>query len=252
MFRFFFLFYVKNVFSCSKSSSSTLFSFYCLLKIHYCIKFGGPSVLQVQSIEEPKLQAKEVLVAIKAVGINPVETYIRAGAYARLPNLPYTPGSDGAGVIDKIGDDVSGWNVGDRVYLSGSLSGTYAEKAVCSSDQIHKLPDHISFEQGASIYIPYATAYASIFQRAQYVPFFILLIYDSALKFEKRAKPGESILIHGGSGGVGLASIQLAKAKGLRVLATASSTVNFSNTSFKKGVTQFILLFVFVGRVGLH
>jgi len=139
-----------------------------------------------------------------AIGVNPVETYIRAGTYARLPALPYTPGNDGAGVVEQIGDSVTEFKPGDHVYTAGSLSGTYADFALCRTDQAHRLPENASFAQGAAMGTPYATAYRGLFQRAE-------------------AKPGETVLVHGASGGVGTAAVQLARARGLRVLGTAGS-----------------------------
>lgn len=96
-----------------------------------------------------------------------MDTYIRNGTYARKPELPYTPGTDAAGIVDKVGSSVTNWKEGDRVYISGSLTGSYAEKTICTESQVHLLPDSVSFEQGAAIYVPYATAYASLFHRAK-------------------------------------------------------------------------------------
>src|ERR1700757_3306602 len=146
----------------------------------------------------------EVLVRIQAAGVNPVETYIRAGSYARLPQLPYTPGNDGAGVVEQVGADVNEFKPGDRVYTAGSISGTYAEFALCKTEQVHPLPANVAFAQGAAMGTPYATAYRGLFQRAD-------------------AKPGETVLVHGASGGVGTAAVQLARARGLRVFGTAGS-----------------------------
>ena len=167
-------------------------------------EFGGPDVLRLEQVTAPKPAAGEVLVRIHASGVNPVETYIRAGKYARLPELPYTPGNDGAGVVEEVGADVREFKAGDRVYTAGSISGTYAEFALCRKEQIHPLPANVSFAQGAAIGTPYATAYRGLFQRAV-------------------AKPGETVLVHGASGGVGTAAVQLARARGLRVFGTAGS-----------------------------
>src|SRR5262245_31733216 len=138
------------------------------------------------------------------VGVNPVKTYIRAGTYPRLPDLPYTPGNDGAGVIAQIGRDVEQCKPGDRVYIAGSVTGTYAEFALCKKEQVHPLPANVSFAQGAAMGTPYATAYRGLLQRAV-------------------AQPGETVLVHGASGGVGTAAVQLARARGLRVFGTAGS-----------------------------
>jgi len=167
-------------------------------------EFGGPEVLQLEAV--PRLQPGpgQVLVRMHAIGINPVETYIRAGTYARLPELPYTPGNDGAGVVEQVGPDVSEFEASDRVYTGASLSGTYAEFALCKNQQVHPLPANVSFAQGAAMGTPYATAYRGLFQRAD-------------------ARPGETVLVHGASGGVGTAAVQLARARGLRVFGTAGS-----------------------------
>ena len=167
-------------------------------------EFGEPEVLRMEEVPTPQPGSGEVLVRMQAIGVNPVETYIRAGKYARLPALPYTPGNDGAGVIEQAGSDVTEFKAGDRVYTAGSLSGTYAEFVLCKTEQVHRLPQNVSFAQGAAMGTPYATAYRGLFQRAE-------------------AKPGEIVLVHGASGGVGTAAVQLARARGLRVFGTAGS-----------------------------
>jgi NADPH2:quinone reductase len=171
------------------------------IRVH---EFGDPEVLRLEEVPTPRPGPGEVLVRIHAIGVNPVETYIRAGTYARLPALPYTPGNDGAGVIEQIGPDVNEFKAGDRVYTAGSLSGTYAEVALCKTEQVHRLPENVSFAEGAAMGTPYATAYRGLLQRAD-------------------AKPGETVLVHGASGGVGTAAVQLARARGLRVFGTAGS-----------------------------
>ena len=167
-------------------------------------EFGGPEVLQLEDVPTPQPGPGEVLMRIYATGINPVETYIRAGKYARLPKLPYTPGNDGAGVVEQAGANVTEFKAGDRVYTAGSVTGTYAEFTLCKKEQVHPLPANVSFAQGAALGTPYATAYRGLLQRAV-------------------AKPGETALVHGASGGVGIAAVQLARAHGLRVFGTAGS-----------------------------
>ena len=167
-------------------------------------EFGGPEVLRLEEVPRPQPGNRQVLVRIHAIGINPVETYIRAGTYARLPELPYTPGNDGAGLVEQAGADVTEFKPGDRVYTGGSMSGMYAEFALCKADQVHPLPANVSFAQGAAMGTPYATAYRGLLQRGN-------------------AKPGETVLVHGASGGVGTAAVQLARARGLRVFGTAGS-----------------------------
>jgi len=145
-----------------------------------------------------------VLVRVKAIGINPVETYIRTGTHAVKPTLPYTPGADAAGVVEAIGSGVTRVKVGERVYTAGTVTGAYAEKTLCNETQVHSLPEKISFAQGAAVNTPYATAYRALFQRA-------------------KALPGETVFVHGASGGVGIAAIQLARAVGLKVIGTAGT-----------------------------
>jgi NADPH2:quinone reductase len=134
--------------------------------------FGGPEVLRLEEV--PELRAPrdgEVLIRLRASGVNPVETYVRSGQYAGLPSLPYTPGSDGAGIVVAVGgSDTTGPAVGDRVYTSGSVTGTYAEAAICELSQVHPLPDTAAFAEGAALGVPYATAYRALFQRGRVQP----------------------------------------------------------------------------------
>lgn len=166
--------------------------------------FGGPEVLELSEVPEPSPGSGEVVVKVEAIGINPVETYIRAGTYARKPALPFTPGFDGAGTISAVGEGVTEFRQGDRVYLAGSLSGTYAEKALCNASQVHLLPENVSFSEGAALGTPYVTAHFALFHRGG-------------------AKGGETVLIHGATGGVGLAAVQLARRAGLVVIGTGGS-----------------------------
>ncbi len=167
-------------------------------------EFGAADVMKLEEIETPEPNENQVLVRIKAAGVNPVDTYIRSGVYAQKPSLPYTPGKDGAGIVEKTGANVSKFKTGDRVLTADAGSGTYAEFAVFDERQLIKLPENISFEQGAGVFVPYATAYRALFQKAQ-------------------GKKGETVLIHGASGGVGIAAIQWAKNAGLKVIGTAGS-----------------------------
>ncbi len=167
-------------------------------------QFGEPEVLQLDTVPDPKPGKGQVVVRVHAAGVNPVETYVRSGKYAALPELPCTPGTDAAGVIEAVGPGVDGFRVGDRVYTAGTVSGSYAELALVDTANVHRLPERTSFAQGAALGVPYATAYRALFQRAH-------------------ARAGETLLVHGGTGGVGLAAIQLAVAAGLRVIATGGS-----------------------------
>src|SRR5262245_32622263 len=151
-------------------------------------EFGAADVMKLEEIETPEPGENEVLVSIKAAGVNPVDTYIRSGVYAQKPNLPYTPGKDGAGIVEKTGAGVMKFKVGERVLTADAGSGTYAELAVFDEKNLIGLPENVSFEEGAGVFVPYATAYRALFQKA-------------------RAKAGETVLVHGASGGVGTAAI---------------------------------------------
>jgi NADPH:quinone reductase len=165
--------------------------------------FGEPEVLKLEEVPEPKPGPGQVLVKVHAVGVNPYEAYMRAGAYA-APPLPFTPGHDAAGVVEAVGAGVKAVAPGDRVYTSQTLTGAYAEKTVCQEDKVHPLPDGVSFQQGAAVNVPYSAAYRALFQRA-------------------KALPGEVVLVHGASGGVGVAAVQLARAAGLTIIGTAGT-----------------------------
>src|SRR5213596_3703618 len=124
-------------------------------------EFGGPEVLKLQDVPDPKPDSGQVLVRVKAAGINPVDTYIRSGSYARKPSLPYTPGTDAGGVVEAVGPDVKHFKLGDRVYTNGTITGASAELALCDQSRVHPLPPKISFAQGAALGVPYGTAYRS-------------------------------------------------------------------------------------------
>src|SRR6266545_4272798 len=130
-------------------------------------EFGAPEVLSMEEVPDSRPGRGEVQVRIRAVGVNPVDTYIRSGQYAIKPQLPYTPGSDAAGDVEAVGEGVSSFRTGDRVYIYRPLTGAYAEKALCSEAQVHPLPKNVSYAQGAAIGVPYTTAYRALFHKAQ-------------------------------------------------------------------------------------
>lgn len=171
-------------------------------------QFGDPSVLTLEEIPTPEPRPGQVQVKVQAIGVNPVDTYIRSGRYAALPSLPFIPGSDAAGTIVACGEGVSRWSVGDRVFFHGTALGrgfgAYAEMAICDADKVYRLPAKVGFAQGAAIGVPYATAHRALFARAN-------------------AKSGEIVLVHGASGGVGMAALQLARWRGLGVIGTAGT-----------------------------
>jgi NADPH2:quinone reductase len=172
-------------------------------------QFGGTEVMKLEEVPELKPGAGQVVVRLRAIGVNPVDTYMRAGTYPRKPSLPWTPGTDGAGTIESLGAPLSikdgpRFKPGDRVYIAGSLSGAYAEQSLCEERFVFPLPANTSFAQGAAMHIPYSTAFRALFHRAH-------------------GRGGETVLVHGASGAVGIAAVQLARAAGLRVIGTAGS-----------------------------
>lgn len=172
-------------------------------------EFGGPEVLLYEDIQEPEIGTEDVKVNVMTAGVNPNDAYVRVGNYGFLiPDPPYTPGFDGAGIVEEVGGDVEHLQVGDRVFIAGALAkrntGTYAQKAVVSADAVYPLPEAISFEEGAALGIPSMAAYRAIFQKAG-------------------LREGETVLIHGASGGVGTMAVQMAKAAHAEVIGTAST-----------------------------
>jgi NADPH2:quinone reductase len=167
-------------------------------------EYGGPSVLKLAEVPAPEPGPNQVVVRNHAVGVNPVDTYLRANVDNRGPKLPYTPGADSAGVVEAVGAGVTAIKPGERVYVGGTLSGAYAELSLCEQPQVHPLPANVSFAQGAAMNVPYATAYHALFNRAH-------------------GQAGETVLVHGASGGVGIGAVQLARARGLTVIGTAGT-----------------------------
>ncbi|SHT29437.1 oxidoreductase [Mycobacteroides abscessus subsp. abscessus] len=171
-------------------------------------QFGGLDKLVFKDVEDVVAGKGEVCVRLYAAGVNPSDTYTLTGTYAfSVPHLPYTPGLDGAGIVEAIGEGVTNVRIGDRVFIASLIrrksTGTFAQKVVCDATLVHPLPEHISFEQGAALGVPALTAYRALFQRAC-------------------LKPGQTVFIHGASGGVGLQIVQMAKSHGAKVIGTAS------------------------------
>ena len=165
---------------------------------------GGADVLTVDEIDRPEPGDDEVLVAVEAAGINPVDTYFREGSYEPAA-LPMIPGSDLAGVVESVGTDLTDFEVGDRVFgtaLGNNHQGTCAEYAVAPTDRIAHLPETVDFDEGAAIALVGVTAWRALIDHAD-------------------LRPAETCLVHGGSGGVGHVAVQLAAATGATVIATA-------------------------------
>jgi NADPH:quinone reductase len=167
-------------------------------------EFGGPEVLKLEEVPTPKPAAGQVLVRVRATGVNPYDTYMRNGNYPVKPALPYTPGSDAAGTIEAVGQGVTKVKRGDRVYTASTITGAYAEFALATEAQVYSLPEKVSFAQGAGVWVPYGTAF-------------------HALHHFAKARAGETVLVHGASGGVGTAAVQMARAMGMTVFGTAGT-----------------------------
>jgi len=172
------------------------------IRVH---EYGGPANMRLEEVPDPSPGPRQLVITVKAAGINPIDTYIRSGTYAKKkPPLPYTPGFDAAGIVEAVGSDVRRFKAGDRVFINGNISGAYAEKTLCEDENVFHLPEHLSFAQGSGVWVPYATAQQALHQVA-------------------KARAGETLLVQGASGGVGSACVQTARAMGLRVIGTAGT-----------------------------
>lgn len=170
--------------------------------------FGGPEVLRLDEIDDPVPGPGEVVIDVRAAGVNPADTYMRNGTYAIVPELPYVPGGDAAGIISAIGPDVVGYAIGDRVFAgtaqSFDFTGCYAEKLKRKAAEIGALPDSVSFAEAATFGVSYTTAHYALFARGD-------------------AQAGETVFIHGASGSVGTSAVQLAKRAGLTVIGSGGT-----------------------------
>jgi NADPH2:quinone reductase len=166
-------------------------------------RFGGPEVLQMKDLPDPVPGPGQAVIRVMAAGVNPADTYVRCGTYSFKPPLPFIPGFDCAGLVESAGPG-SRLTPGGRVYAAFAPGGAYAEKALVEEARVHPLPKRLSFAQGAAIGVAYATAHRALFHRA-------------------RAAAGETVLVHGASGGVGLAAVQLARRAGLVVWGSAGT-----------------------------
>ena len=170
--------------------------------------FGGPEVLHLEDMNDPIPGPGEVVIDVRAAGINPADTYMRNGTYAIIPKLPYIPGGDAGGVVSAIGAGVREYSVGDPVFvgtaLSFDLTGCYAEKVKRKASEVLPLPSGVGFAAAAAFGVSYTTAHYSLFERGA-------------------ARAGETVFIHGASGSVGTSAIQLAKRAGLKVIGSGGT-----------------------------
>ncbi len=167
-------------------------------------QFGTPEVLKVEEIPAPTPNPGQVLIRVHAAGVSPLDTYVREQSHgAPTPFLAYIPGFEAAGVIEVVGEGVTKFKTGDRVYVNTFL-GAYAEFIVHDAESVYPLPSNTSFAQATAAVNSYPTAYYALFNLA-------------------KAKPGETVFVHGASGAVGSAAVQIARAYGLKVVGSAGS-----------------------------
>lgn len=174
-----------------------------MMKAVVCKTLDGPTALTLDDVETPAVSAGMILVDVQAASLNFPDVLITQGKYQMKPELPFVPGGEGAGLVAAVGEGVSGFNVGDRILFTGS-HGAFAETALLPAMMCVKIPDEMDFKSAAALTITYATSYHALKQRAN-------------------LQAGEIVAVLGAAGGVGLATIELAKAMGARVIACASS-----------------------------
>ncbi len=173
------------------------------MKAVLCKKLGPPEDLVVEDIPSLVPQAGQVVVAVKAAGVNFPDTLIIQGKYQFKPEPPFSPGGEVAGIVKVVGEGVTSVKVGDHV-IAASTFGGFAEEMLCDADRLVAMPAGMAFEPASAFLLTYGTSY-------------------HALKDRANLQPGETMLVLGASGGVGLAAVQLGKAMGARVIAAASS-----------------------------
>lgn len=175
------------------------------LRIH---EFGQPPHWGIDELPDPQPGPGQTRVRIEAAGVNPVDIYVAAGTYAIRPDLPYTPGMDAAGVVEAVGDGVTSLEPGERIFIAattaGKLQGAYASHCLCEERWVRPLSSRLTFGQGAALNVPYVTAFRALFDVA-------------------KVRRGERVLIHGATGGVGLATLEIARAHGFFTIATGGS-----------------------------
>ena len=197
------------------------------MKAVLCTQFGGPETLEVADIESPVAGPGEVVIAVRAAGLNFFDTLIIQNKYQFKPDLPFSPGAEIAGEVKSLGDGVEGLQVGDRVMAYSVWGGVRAEIAI-SQDAVIAMPDGLDFVTAAGLIVTYGTSLHALQDRAD-------------------MQPGETLAVLGASGGVGQAAVEIGKAMGARVIACASSddklefcrtlgadeTLNYTNEDLK-------------------
>lgn len=202
------------------------------MKALFCREFGPEENLKVEDVDDPALPPGHVMIDVKAAGLNFPDLLCVRGEYQFKPPLPFVPGGEGAGVIVDMADDVSGFEVGNRVCFNG-LTGAFSSKVAVPAGTIAEIPEDMPFEQAGGLTLVYGTSYYALKQRA-------------------KLQAGETVLVLGAAGGVGLAAVELAKAMGAKVIAAASTdeklavtrehgadeTINYSSEDLKARVKE--------------
>ena len=200
------------------------------MKAYVCREFGPVESHKVEEIEDPRAEAGQVVVDVKAAGVSFPDVLIVQGKYQFQPPFPFSPGGEIAGVISEVGEGVVDWKVGDRV-IAMTGNGGMAEKVVAFEMTLMPLPETMDFKDGAAFPLNYGTTYHALKQRGQ-------------------LQPGETLLVTGAGGGVGTTAIEIGKAMGAKVIAAASTeekleiaknlgadeTINYSDGELKEKV----------------
>ena len=173
------------------------------MKAVLCKQYGPPASLVVEDVPSLHAGKGEVVVQVHACGVNFPDTLIIQGKYQFKPELPFSPGAEVAGVVSQVGEGVEGWAVGDRV-IAATTWGGYAQEVVARPERMLRVPEGMDFITAAGFLLTYGTSHHALRDRAA-------------------LQPGETVLVLGAAGGVGLAAVELAKAMGARVIAAASS-----------------------------
>lgn len=168
-----------------------------------CIELGMPDKLQVNDVPDPEASPEHVVIENKAASVNFPDVLMIQGLYQFQPELPFIPGGESAGIVSAVGDGVENISVGDRVFAMTGM-GAFSEKISAHNSSVVKIPDNMGFETAAALPMTYGTSLYALKQRAN-------------------LKAGETLLVLGAAGGVGLATVELGKAMGARVIAAAST-----------------------------
>jgi len=173
------------------------------MKALQCLELGGPEKLVVNDVADPEIAEDHIIIEVKSASVNFPDVLMIQGLYQFQPPLPFIPGGESAGVVIEIGDGVEGFNIGDKVFAATGVGGI-CEKILAHKNNVRPIPENMDFEIAAALSVTYGTSIYALKQRAN-------------------LKAGETLLVLGASGGVGLATVQLGKAMGAKVIAAAST-----------------------------